>query len=223
MRRRSIRFAPRRSTTFSAFRISTFAENGLPASVITLEDNYRSTQGVLDAANALMAEGTRQYRKVLRTTKGAGPCAALRHRCRRPGAGRIRGRARARDPRERRAAEAPGGALPELASQRHARAGADPPQHSFREVRRPQVSRGRAREGSARRAAMGGQPEEPHRRVSRAAAAARHGSGDGRTIRQRVSSEQAIRGWRCETRSPPVAPTRQRREGGQKPGIRSPS
>ena len=48
------------------------AENGRPASVITLEDNYRSTQGVLDAANALMAEGTRQYRKVLRTTKGAG-------------------------------------------------------------------------------------------------------------------------------------------------------
>ena len=47
-------------------------ENGLPASVITLEDNYRSTQGVLDAANALMAEGARQYRKVLRTTKGAG-------------------------------------------------------------------------------------------------------------------------------------------------------
>ena len=51
-------------------------ENGLPASVITLEDNYRSTQRVLDAANALMAEGTRQYRKVLRTTRGAGhpPC-----------------------------------------------------------------------------------------------------------------------------------------------------
>ena len=50
--------------------------NGLPASVITLEDNYRSTQGVLDAANVLMAESARQYRKVLRTTKGAGhpPC-----------------------------------------------------------------------------------------------------------------------------------------------------
>jgi DNA helicase II / ATP-dependent DNA helicase PcrA len=47
-------------------------ENGLPATVITLEDNYRSTQGVLDAANMLMAEGTRQFRKVLRTTKGAG-------------------------------------------------------------------------------------------------------------------------------------------------------
>jgi len=48
------------------------AENGLAASVITLEENYRSTQGVLDAANALIAEGTRQYRKVLRTTRGAG-------------------------------------------------------------------------------------------------------------------------------------------------------
>jgi DNA helicase-2/ATP-dependent DNA helicase PcrA len=47
-------------------------ENGLPASIITLEDNYRSTQAVLDAANALMGEGTRQYRKVLKTTKGAG-------------------------------------------------------------------------------------------------------------------------------------------------------
>jgi len=47
-------------------------DNGRPASVITLEDNYRSTQAVLDAANALMAEGARQYRKVLRTMKGAG-------------------------------------------------------------------------------------------------------------------------------------------------------
>ena len=46
--------------------------NGVAASVITLEDNYRSTQGVLDAANVLMSEGSRQFRKVLRTTKGAG-------------------------------------------------------------------------------------------------------------------------------------------------------
>jgi len=47
-------------------------ENGLAASVITLEENYRSTQCVLDAANALIAEGTRQYRKVLRTSRGTG-------------------------------------------------------------------------------------------------------------------------------------------------------
>ncbi len=46
--------------------------NGCAASVITLEENYRSTQGVLDAANALLAQGMRQYRKVLRTRRGAG-------------------------------------------------------------------------------------------------------------------------------------------------------
>lgn len=43
-----------------------------PARVVTLEQNYRSTQPVLDAANALMAEGGRQYRKDLRSTRGAG-------------------------------------------------------------------------------------------------------------------------------------------------------
>ena len=42
------------------------------AAVIALEDNYRSSQPVLDAANALMEEGTRQYRKVLRATRGSG-------------------------------------------------------------------------------------------------------------------------------------------------------
>jgi DNA helicase-2/ATP-dependent DNA helicase PcrA len=42
------------------------------ASVVTLEENYRSTQGVLDAANALIAEGGRQYKKTLRATRGQG-------------------------------------------------------------------------------------------------------------------------------------------------------
>ncbi len=43
-----------------------------PAHTVTLEENYRSTQAVLDAANALMAEGGRQYRKFLRSSRGAG-------------------------------------------------------------------------------------------------------------------------------------------------------
>jgi DNA helicase-2/ATP-dependent DNA helicase PcrA len=43
-----------------------------PARVVTLEENYRSTQGVLDAANALMAEGGRQYRKHLHAVRGPG-------------------------------------------------------------------------------------------------------------------------------------------------------
>ena len=48
-----------------------------PAHVVTLEQNYRSTQAVLDAAGALMAEGGRQYRKILRGVRGAG----VRPRC----------------------------------------------------------------------------------------------------------------------------------------------
>jgi DNA helicase-2/ATP-dependent DNA helicase PcrA len=42
------------------------------ASVVTLEQNYRSTQRILDAANALIAEGHRQYRKSLQATRGRG-------------------------------------------------------------------------------------------------------------------------------------------------------
>ncbi|MEO8166090.1 MAG: ATP-dependent helicase, partial [Betaproteobacteria bacterium] len=42
------------------------------ASVVTLEQNYRSTQCVLDAANALIAEGGRQYRKILEAIHGRG-------------------------------------------------------------------------------------------------------------------------------------------------------
>jgi len=40
--------------------------------IITLEENYRSTQPVLDAANALMRDGARQYRKDLHSKKRTG-------------------------------------------------------------------------------------------------------------------------------------------------------
>ena len=39
------------------------------AQVIALEENYRSVQPILDSANALMAEATRQYRKNLRSAR----------------------------------------------------------------------------------------------------------------------------------------------------------
>ena len=42
------------------------------AEVVTLAQNYRSTQPVLDAANALMLEAPRQYRKHLLAVRGAG-------------------------------------------------------------------------------------------------------------------------------------------------------
>jgi DNA helicase-2/ATP-dependent DNA helicase PcrA len=45
---------------------------GPATTVLTLEENYRSTQGVLDAASALIAESQRQYRKTLRAKRGRG-------------------------------------------------------------------------------------------------------------------------------------------------------
>ncbi len=43
------------------------------AEVITLAQNFRSSQSILDAANALMAEAPRQYRKHLLSMRGQGP------------------------------------------------------------------------------------------------------------------------------------------------------
>jgi DNA helicase-2/ATP-dependent DNA helicase PcrA len=43
-----------------------------PAEIVSLEENYRSGQPVLDAANALIAEGRRQYRKTLRASRPGG-------------------------------------------------------------------------------------------------------------------------------------------------------
>ena len=43
------------------------------AEIITLAQNYRSTQQVLDAANAVMAEAPRQHRKHLLSIRGEGP------------------------------------------------------------------------------------------------------------------------------------------------------
>ncbi len=43
-----------------------------PADVVTLAQNYRSTQQVLDVANALLAEAPRQHRKYLLSIRGAG-------------------------------------------------------------------------------------------------------------------------------------------------------
>ncbi len=43
-----------------------------PASVIPLEQNYRSNQPILDLANALLAESSCAYRKTLRASRGGG-------------------------------------------------------------------------------------------------------------------------------------------------------
>ncbi len=43
------------------------------AEVVTLAQNFRSSQSILDAANGLMAEAPRQYRKHLLSMRGQGP------------------------------------------------------------------------------------------------------------------------------------------------------
>ena len=92
---------------------------------------------------------------------------ARRHR-----PGRMRGRDRAGKPRGGHGAQGAGGAVPHLASQRHAGGRAGPPQHPLRQVRRSQVHRGGARQGHAGGAALGGEPGRPGDRLSRRAAAA---------------------------------------------------
>ncbi len=50
-----------------------FPESFVPrAEVVTLEENYRSSQPILDAANALIAEAPRQFRKALRSARMSG-------------------------------------------------------------------------------------------------------------------------------------------------------
>ncbi len=51
------------------------AQYSPPARIVTLEQNYRSTQAILDSANCLIEDGERQYRKSLRsqTTEGGKP------------------------------------------------------------------------------------------------------------------------------------------------------
>ena len=53
--------------------ILTFPDHYQPrAEIVTLAQNYRSTQGLLDTSNALMAEAPRQHRKHLLSTRGGG-------------------------------------------------------------------------------------------------------------------------------------------------------
>jgi len=53
--------------------ILNFPERFSPAAAsVTLEENYRSTQPILDSANALIGESARQHRKVLRSRREGG-------------------------------------------------------------------------------------------------------------------------------------------------------
>ena len=148
------------------------------AEIITLAQNYRATQPILDVANALMADAPRQHRKHLLSVRGAGRPPAVRHRRR---TADRRPSTCARQVLKRRET----GVL--LRSQavlfRNASASdmleVELLQRKIPFVKYggPQVHGGRARQGHARGAALGRQPAQRAGGVPRAAAPARHGPG----------------------------------------------
>ncbi len=148
-----------------------------PARVVTLERNYRSTQPILDVSNAVIAAAAERHAKTLWTDKPSAGRPATGAGARRGAAGPLRGRARARAPRRRAGAEVAGRAVPHLEPQRGARTRAGAAQHPLRQVRRPQVSRGRAREGRAGGAALRPEPARAHGGLSGHAADSRHRAG----------------------------------------------
>ena len=129
-----------------------------PAEVVTLERNYRSTQPILAAANAVIGEARERFTKNLWSDREGGERPALvtvrdendqaAYVCE-------------RGPRRPRGGNVPEGAgrpLPRVAPLRAARDGADAAQHPLREVRRAQVPGRRACEGRSGAAALRREP-----------------------------------------------------------------
>ena len=150
-----------------------------PAEVVTLEQNYRSTQPILNAANAVIGLADERFTKNLWSERKSAE---------RPHIVSVRDEAdQARYVVEAVLASREAGlALKTQAvlfrASHHsgpARSGADPAQHPLRQVRRTEVSRSRARQGFAGVPALGGKPARPPFRLPRGAIAARRRAGDG--------------------------------------------
>ena len=101
-----------------------------PAEIVTLDRNYRSTETILAAANAVIGEASERFTKNLWTERRSAERPRLVTVRDEAGAGQLRLRQGAGGARGRRAAEDASGAVSRLASQRAAGDRADPPQHS---------------------------------------------------------------------------------------------
>ena len=157
-----------------------------PATVVTLEQNYRSTRHILDASNAVIGLARERFTKNLRSDRASGGKPALVTVL--DDAGQVDCVATTtRKPRGRHSAQAAGGPVPHREPQRHAGDRAEPPQHPVRQVRRPQIRRGGPRQGPARRPALGREPVRPRDGFPRPAAARRHRSKHGRQVLDRMA------------------------------------
>ena len=163
----------------SAEHILDFPDHFPDATVVTLERNYRSTQPILDAANALAAQARRAFPKRLRAEREGGARPALVF-CRDESAQAAEVCDRVLEAREQ------GMELREQAVLMRTSHDTDlleleltRRRDPVRQVRRPALPRGGARQGLHRAAAAGRQPRRRDRLVPRAAAARGRRPGDG--------------------------------------------
>ena len=163
-----------------------------PAKVVTLERNYRSTQPILSAANAVIALAPERYAKDLWTDRAQGAPPALVSVAEEADQARYVA-IRVLANREAGAALKSQAVLSRLPSQRRARTGADAAQHALRQVRRPEVPRRRACEGRARADALRRKSARPGRRLSRRPAPARRRAEDRRDDRRRGGGRRRFR------------------------------
>ena len=136
-----------------------------PADIITLDRNYRSTQADPRRRQRRDRSRARALHQEPLDRPDVGRQTPARHRARRGRPGALHRRTRAGEPRGRHAPEAAGGAVPHLQPQRPAGNRADPPQHSLRQVRRPQIPRCRPCQGHAGAVALRRESARPRRRL----------------------------------------------------------
>ena len=151
------------------------------AEVITLEQNYRSTQPILAAANAVIELAAERFTKNLRSDRASAERPQLVERvAMRPTQARY---VVERILQNRESGIALKAQAVLFRASHHcgaARNRADPAQHSIRQIRRPEISRSRAHQGRARVPALGRKPARPRRGLSRLAAPARRRASNRR-------------------------------------------